>query len=510
MQEFNLPLGEYCTKGLAPNKDVSLNAPVLEECVGLRPSPMGLISPTAMTAMISGSPEVSYHAPQLIPGVGWIDGDNIVRSLSTNEELYSIYSTAGVKYTPPAVASIDPWHSAVFGPIHFLANDEHFWFRVKHIYEAAPGVKAWRAFNGTGVRAKAVCANQDMLVMGNFTDGGSGYLASARWLEVWNHWRSTTATASVILDETVAGEETVFYSTPGGGAYDYPFAAELAMLGYPNSAAYETWRGHFLQLMGQGALGFVQTGDSVVALKRLGNDTVVYGKNRVGLLARGQDGRIQYTKLLDLGLAYRGAVTGTDMLHVFVDAQGKIWRWQNGAAPQPVGYENHLAEKPITQMHYDPTEDEVFINTLVEGVHASYTVSPGGVSQTDGIRYAVTRTGTRLYGNSTDPGMGFSIITAPFDMQRRGLKKLSCLEVACDGIIGLAVRIHFRYGPSETWRTTGLIQMGTRAYAYVPVAAVEFKVELTGERMHYLSRLEYLNLRWQDSSKQHLRGLSNV
>lgn len=515
MQEFNALVDKALQNGYAPDHRTGINSPFFETMVGLKASPFQAVALPAPSTPFTLPVAASSPFPHAFFGESaslLVYGDSVY---SINRSTWAV--TEETLYDPNDVdtaVTLDVgtgedaiWHFADFGNVWILANAGNLVFRCGHLKRFGND-PVWRTYAGQDARVTTVCRLGDILILGGLQS--STYFDSSTWADFWTAWFKTHGTDPSVNESTVIGKNFLMYSLQGGGGFDWPFALELALLGYVDDDTLEIWKSRILQLIHSGVIGFIQVPEyeSVKMVKPLGDRCVVYSVNGIGVVSFAPGARPEYRKVMDIGVYGRGTVAGDDKIHVFADSSGALWRITPNSGPEFIGYRqlfSDLADDAI--MSYDPVEGDFFIT---DATHC-YVLSRSGLSESLSRVWSVTNLPSGLVGivDAEDDDGTFDLVTGPVDMGRSWLKKIQNIEVGADDVTELKVSVLFQYTGETGWRETEAVSLDASRVGYVPVSADRFKVRVTGTAGAN-AQLRYISIRWQESNRQHVRGLRNA
>jgi hypothetical protein len=494
MKQNFTSIREHLERGLAPMAQIVPGTPVLEVCHGLQASESRLRTFTAETHQDLGT--ASWPFPQLFGSVARLFAGGSTTLGTVNPATWAVTAlTPGDATDLAGTVSIQAggvWHLADFGDCWLATNGASLVMAIPHL-----GAGVWA---GNSPVPKTLCNGYGTLVM-----GGMAAPAGTTWARMWDHWKAHRR-LTVTTEDTVFGPEWVFFSQRDGGATDLPFAAELALLGYP-AGMFESLESMFADRVAAEEAGFARlTGaGEILALHPLGNDVAVYGAHKVGMLRSvlGQDGvaRWNLTPVADVGVAGRGAVAAGPGQHLFVGSDGAVWAL-TAEGVQRAGYEA-LGLGSTVSAFYDPRDAAFHFGTAA----ARYVWRNGAMSRaprtTSGM---VTRNEAGFAAlMEADPGT-FELLTAPLDMnQGIAEKTVQTVEVAGTDISAVRVSVLYRAGPGDLWRETAEHPTGPALVAYPVATGREFKLRVKGTRGSN-GRIDYCYIRYQLPDFRHIRG----
>lgn len=252
----------------------------------------------------------------------------------------------------------------------------------------------------------------------------------------------------------------------------------------------------------------------VLAVRALQDSIVVYCENGIGLLYP-VGHTFGFKKLLDIGIAGRGAVTGDLLQHYFIDAAGYLWVLKNHPVPDRYDLEKvrlNYREWLTTltpadiRMTWDATKQRCFISDSVgtyvytgSGLHTT-NQRPSSIVQLDGVAYGTFETGLDAE---------YRITTDSIDSQVRALKAVESIELGSHAAIDMQACIFYRYGYKESFRQSRWITANREGVAHVGVAANEWRASIRAVNPSDIY-LDYLNYRIKLIDKRNIRGAYGV
>lgn len=342
--------------------------------------------------------------------------------------------------------------------------------------------------------AEATCIHRGRVLFANMSGG------TPPW---FSHF-STLATAGGANVNLAAEEETrkVWWSSVGGGDETFLFQDPA------NIPGFET----YLLRNDSGYMHMPWT-YPVLALRPLAEKVIVYGNNGIGALILSPElNTYGYQHILDVGIHDRGAQTGDDSIHHFVDGQGYLWSISSDLEVKRLGYQNLFlaATETIGETTFGPSSIMLIWNSHKQELYMSfgnanwtqadqtYLLAEGIMSQLEqvvisGVQSFLSTTGepdkdifvvsgtpftTEVITDDTE--QTFTAITHITDFGTRDEKAIEWIEVTGEGITDLEGAASFRHDSRGVFASTPWVK--ANADGSIPVAAggVDFKILLRG------------------------------
>lgn len=182
-------------------------------------------------------------------------------------------------------------------------------------------------------------------------------LASTYMAALFNHWRDTQTQNVVTTEDDALDASYIMYSEPSGAEKDLPFYLFLASIGIPSTYEAEQAQGIAFTRVEDKLIGFYRCrgAGSVLHVKQLGNDLIVYGTNGIFRLVRGNDGYSE-VMLSDQGIMNRMSVAGDEMEHIFIGSRRDLWILSEGKSLTRLDYSEVIStlSSTLTIATFDP------------------------------------------------------------------------------------------------------------------------------------------------------------
>ena len=366
------------------------------------------------------------------------------------------------------------WQYADFGEMWFLFNGANIVFNY-------PGLGTF-IDKSTNLKAGTGCAHRGRLILGNipYLFPTSMY---ASMMEYYNE-------GSVSF-----GSNFVWWSSVSGEDVLYPFF---------NSVLDDQAK---LDLLIRGESDFLpmEWDGTILALKELGDGVMVYGSGGISYLYPSPDFKTYGARTLaNFGIASRGSVSGDASGHVFMDANGGLWRIGADLAIQKLGYDNVLSGmvgESIT-MSYNPQKGDHYISDNDE----CYVLTPSGLGEVPSLITSCFISGGTFVGirsNLTDND--FRLTTNVFDLGSRSVKSIYGIEIGSDVPTSLSARIGYRLKGSSSLLYSAWKVFNDVGFTLIQESGVEFVIEITATD-HTAISIDYINVLYQSGEGLTLTG----
>jgi hypothetical protein len=310
----------------------------------------------------------------------------------------------------------------------------------------------------------AVAMWNDRLVLGGVA---GSRLSSQSFLDAYAVWQSSSNKSALVHRYEAFDTSYVAISHWKGGDNRIPYAAMLALFGYPSDATY-------LAKYQEMVHGWLEKGYLILhpcrkagpiqAIRPFGNDLIVYGRDAIVRLNITEAG-VMDEVLLDVGIAGRMAVNGDEEEQLFVTKHGELYML--GARGQSYGW----AEPTGTGLFRLNYKQYITTMTLNDALMVSYdpTEKYYWIADSDEC-YALSRT-----------GLFRSVGLIPSSVQRFSGSTGLVGTVLTSGSQAVTIKTNlFDSGLSELWE---VYQMHLRAADTAASSADRFKVTMEA-RMH--------------------------
>lgn len=525
MREFSFNVDEQMfSRGLRPDARVQASLFFFRTLKNLKPSPMGLFPPSAITnpVVTPTTSTIAWPLPKLLRG----ESNTIVaRDNSGTQEFYSMDESAwtgslialnqadtpGSGFTPSSGLH---WEMVDFETSYVLCNGESLIYKFPgNDSDKILGVNSVSATIGVKCKAIGKHKHQNRLFLGGlsggfFTDSGGWFIDTifSLWQIVMRN-RPDTYTA----DDLIFGENYVMYSDYSGGDIKVPFITLLAMLELPNTATVTAFSQAVLSDIKDGKIGFVQvkTQGAVQAIRQLGNNLVCYCDDSVVILQPEGNYYVQ-ARLLDIGIKSRTAVGGDEGEHVFVDSADNLWRVRESGVER-LRYNEYMDDLVAANIvvSFDPLEREY---TIADGL-IGFILTENGMCETTRLPTTLNRLSSGLVGISTEVSQedAFDVLWDMGDLGSRDVKTLKQMDVLTKDMISIQGRFLYKYSGDDLFHDTRLTSSNPSGVIFCPkITANDFQGQITGTWKNVYSKLERATVRYNATGRQFRRGAQGV
>jgi hypothetical protein len=358
-----------------------------------------------------------------------------------------------------------------------------------------------------------------------------GFDPSNFWDASWKAFFQGAATANKYEDAVVdtsmddIGENFVMWSSIGYDLF-WLFYYEKALSGRVDGAGYGTgvvppqiyemlarndwgfmpmpWKGLVRQIKpmehafnGKGAL-IVYGDGGVTALVPYSDPTPTFGM----------------VELSSVGIANTGAVSGDNSHHVFVDKSGEVWSIDSSLKLTRLGYKEYFVDVMGSDIivSHDPHYDDFYIgNNFV-----TFLLTGSGMSEVKQRVTSIiyTQGYTCCLGQSSVEDPNLSIVTDEFDMQFRGIKQITWIELT--GNINwedYEVAVQYKYEDDDNFQLSDWVPINKVGVARMAIAGVSFKVLVRTTDVTDIRDMippDSITVKYQSSDKRFTRGVKDA
>jgi hypothetical protein len=506
VSEYSFPVIEHLRNGLSPDARMPRNSPYAETLLNLQATQYGAVTPDAITNPISGGPTPNWGTAgtvQMFRGERnrWVMGQTQGYSASASWAATSV----GATFTAGG-----PWQAVFFQEIPFFSNGTVFLW----------GTSLLRT---TALTVQGLGKHQNRLLLGGVA---GSILAGTVFQRVFQQWKNTATGDRLAYAAQAFDTGWVLYGERGGGSSDRPFDALLSLLGlYTTGQIGESTNNqadleaHLLTQLEeyQWGMGPLRYPGAVMAFHELADAPLAFGAGGVARLR--QDGDIYFDdRIHAIGIGGRGCVGGDLLECVFIDAAREIWRIVPGSVPQRLNYAHHLGGLTLanTTIAYDPAEKTYWIADKASGFILDMSGSAPTLSGPMQVfPTSLVREGGALLGVTRDVRVDPTktpvlFRSMPLDVNERGTKHLTTLQVGQEGVGLLTGGMDYRYDDSASSYDTGIYTQATPASAIFPYPRVSFvdgKVVVSGEVPNgEEGQIERIEVRYQAEDITFRRG----
>lgn len=510
------------TNGLIRSNYARYNAEHCDEYNGLRPTQYGatwLKDIGAFTALT-----VTWPWPKVVQaGVNTLVFDAGALYVLNGADLAALAPydpTMTTPYTPVHATTQRAFQVAEFDNIWFATNGAHFYYC--HPINGSLGAQTPLLYGVAHVgnarlRVGCVAKHNGAFYASGFNPANARF-TTAEFLQAFELWRAET-TQEHVQETSVAktreelSDTHVLVSRQLGGDKDWPFAAELALLGLPDSTEATAGYPLYADAIRKGQLTFVQLPNAsrTLAMLPLGNMLVCYSSRGISVIDENNVAHV----LSSVGVLAADTVVSAGSYHIFMDNVGQLWTidanlkltwldatptWNNDNFAALV---SALATKPVTLCH-DPVDNETYISNG----DISYCLTQQGLCKAwrGFTSQGMDGGNTKGYYVDLTPADGLAhIITSVTDLGSPARKVVHSVELGTIGFTNVKLRVSYRRdGTSAYVVTPWLIPVG--GMFMVPcVDATQFKFEIKATPSANCC-IQYMNVNWYARDRRMHRG----
>jgi len=370
MREFETRIVDHLINGLRPSSRLGINTPYLQDCMNMKPTVEGLVPYEKVQTPFAADPTMEFPFPQLFKGKG-------VTLLVDKTKLYTVteaspnWTTDEITLTSGSIVAGGAWHFLDLFDSWLLFNGSSTIYQTNiHGLEGGDA-----AIVGTAAPlVQTGCYLNGRSFMGGFVDGvGTGSIFNdAAWTALVASWNADLPAAMADIIPNI-GQNFVMWSSIGGGDALWIFRPTWA-------TTIRTAGPRIFEHLKKNELGWMPMPwqGAVHVVKPLGNAVVVYGVDGISALVQTVEPIPTFglKHLLDIGVAGRGAVGGTNREHVFIDEAGYIWKIGVDLVPKRLNYQEFITSMTPASIvvSHDQEDDEYYIS---DGTYSRILTSKG-------------------------------------------------------------------------------------------------------------------------------------
>jgi len=445
------------TNGLVPQQDYPAGADYAARMRNLVPARHAAINPTWFTAPFTHT--LDWPFPQLFRGedITLLFGKTTVSTVASDWVLTALTTyQSDDRDETLAISAGGPWHVANFEDIWFATNGVSLVFQM-------PAYN--KALVADGLTVQSVCSYKDRLFMVGLA---GDWFAGTRWQALFTTWRKTQP--HLKHDQQSWSTKWAVWGAHKGGDSDIPFWFLMIALGIIGTDAFDRMESKLLAMIEQGQLGFVsirKIGDPLVA-KQIGDDVAVYSTEGRVLLRPAEDGEFMVQSTPHQGCTSRGAVSGDEGEHAWIDPLGEMNAVTPDGALRELEQGHLFTDVTDLVSTFDPLAREHWFSTLAYsyalnryGVGGPLDVRPTALARINGSLYGAG------YGLDADPAVvAVELYGHDHNMGYQGLKQVSVIQMQQKGLTGPWVDVKASDVAGQTPYSIGAVQANDYDYGY--------------------------------------------
>jgi len=501
MREFSITIEEPFQNGLRPDETFRTREGFLEECFNMVPNRFGLEEYELTEDPFDGGVTVNLPFPQVFRG-----RDLTLMFQATTLSAVTVstdpWTVSGITTYDPAaptstkaITSSGAWHFIDLGPSFYAFNGACTVFRPGfHLFTGA----ATTTFVNSSVTIKTGCEYRGRVFLGGFDKAN---IWDTAWGDVFTEFKAEAGVDEITFDDDGPGPNWVMWSSIGGGDFPFWLMFPKGFSDLPLGLSKEA----VLQKMKQNTFGWapLRHAGNVVVMKPLGDAIIVYGDEGIEALIP-QGTNVGFRRIANFGILGRGAVDSDGDSHLFLDAEGHLWRMGSDLGLERLGHREWLSSFSATStaIVYSPVDRQFLISepgqgyVLKDGRLAEHNQQVSTLIHKDGVPYGVGVTGA-----STN----VRVMTGALDLRRQALKTLHDVQIDYSDITALKVEVLYRNDHTSSFKTVGAKLVGPEGVLTTMLTAREFKLRITGTPGNN-PRITSVELRWNLVDKRAVRG----
>lgn len=506
MREFPYIIRDELVNGLRPNARMRRGEKYLVEAYNVLPTRYGLDLLRDITDPFEGLEPVSFPFPQILRGYTQTLLAGATSLKVVNEAVLPWERTNVTTYDPTnpaatkAIVAGGPWHFADMGDTYLLFNGSCVVFRsaIGRLNSAAD-----KTFVATDVPMQTGCYSRGRVIVGGFT----GQVWNSEWQALFSSW--TTPVEAPTKSYNDIGENYVMWSSIGGG--DFPLwlfntADYTYDLGMQEAYLIEKIRLNEFGWMPLPCQGTVR------CLLPLGGHVIAYADDCVvALTPVPGSGDVPSTysprRIAPVGIASRGAATGDDNGHVFVDSSGAVWRITPDLQTVRLGYEEYTFD--LLGGDIVLAKDPAFGDVYLSGEASAFVLTETGMAEHKNRLCSLHFVGGGLVGLVDEVDLDtkdeIRVVTAETDLSTGGIKTITWIHLHMRSVYDVRVAVDYRYARSDEYVRSEFVPVNDEGVARIDVAGVDFRIVVKATNISDLI-IDSIDVRWQASDKRYRRG----
>lgn len=511
MREFSNNIAEAFINGLRVDSRQFRSANSLSQARNVRCSGVGLESPVPVFNPFSAE-VVSHPFPQLIKAntrIFLCDSTEIsIVDPSTDPWTAVPINVVNLDGTQGTITAGGKWELIDLDDDFYLMNGSSVVFTdpVEGL-----GDQSRTYYVADNIQIKTGAYHQGRAIIGGL-DGNSFWVGY--WLDMFDQIRELSDSSNVLSPGGI-GKNTVFWSSVG--ANDFPNWLYFPKRAFFNNTEYtddnvadiEVKETAFYESLLKNEFGFMKMTflGEVVSIVPLGQNLIVYGRDGITLLSPYLSDQIStYAKqrVNDIGIPSRGAVGGSDGVHIFVDNAGDVWRFQGNSAPDRLGYKEYISalDFDLLTVTYNEHEGDFYIS---DG-STTFLLTPSGMSEVDRPITSGFHYNGQFTGIDDEPTTEEVLLTtAQYDFGIRAIKAITSVQIASYHTAPLSVAVDYRFSDNQAWSRTDFVPVNKEGGAFIRISGTDFRFVLKCDDNTNFE-LDYLQIKWQATDKRQIRG----
>jgi hypothetical protein len=452
MREYAFEIAQALTNGIVPHEHIPAGAPFAKHMENLVPRARAgcAVNPEEITEGVSVT--ASWPRTRLYYG----------------DQTMLLLESTGISTVNPtnnAKTALTIYNSADNSTSASLANGGGYWqvASAEDVWFACDGVNLVgnlpRNINGqkntqlmTPITCKTIGMHYDRLILGGL---GGNWFSGSRFTSLFNVFRGRKQ--HFTHDLQTWSDRWIVYGEPIGGDTSAPYQLLLTALGCYGDTAFDKVEGVLRSLVESGAIGFasMRRGGTPQVILPQGQRILVFGDRGLYEFNPEQGGPGYVGRLeRETQVAGRGAACGVERETVWLSKTGDLFRWTLGQGiGDPLGWRHLLGSMTNPVISHDPEVGDYWISDATNAYVLTSDGKLGGpmdVRPTGVFRYNGILRGTGLGLDSQDE-LNVEFQLHQTDMNYRGSKATTVVEVNYEGLTDVEVDMYARDGVGDTY-----------------------------------------------------------
>ena len=527
MREYSFEIDAALTNGLRRDPRVPPNSAFMAYMKNAKPTEFKAVSPEPVAYPIEDDLplELAWPFPQLFRGksVTLLCFQDTIYEVDESDWTVTEINTKDY-YSPSEDKAITegggPWHfmdfwgewmlfNGVCQLVHSLAND------TTYVQDTVTIKTGCDFFEGRAIFAGF---DPDDFYSSDWQSFLTGYL------------NDIPAEVQSLIDVSAGADANwVWWSTIGGGDMHWLFSKDFMIYGCASLSdqfGYGPEKPYVLELWKRNEAGLrpMPWRGEILCVKPLGKTVIVYGKNGVtALIPQGKFmGSMDIAGLgKDIGIESRCAVAGDYTGHMFIDRSGELWTIEPNLQATRLGYSEYLSPMLSNEImgSFDPVERDywftdgekcyVYSRTGLGGPMDTMPTSVARSEDGDLIGPAILPT---IDDGEADPptvASEMELRTCHFDLNERGTKHVTTVQITSFGLTQMKTRIHYKYS-GDTYKASTYTPLNPNGVGFPVTSFVDGKVSVKGKVGTGQGGIQRIEVRYNGEDKRFVRGTKGI
>ena len=452
MREYAFEIQAALTNGIAPHEHIPAGAPFARHMQNLRPRAMAgcATSPEHIVQGVDVTPDWPHTRLYFGDKTMLLFEESSISTVNpanNSDTLLGLYDSTDNSSSATLAGGGGYWQVASAEDIWFACDGVNL---VAHLPRNLNGQKNTQII--TPITCKTVGMHYERLVVG----GLSGiWFSGTRFQSLFRAWQSRKRHLTHDLHDF--STSWIVYGEPIGGDVSAPYQLFLTALGAYGDTAFDKVESVLLGLVNSGAIGFasMRRGGIPQVIISQGQRILVFGERALYEFSPDEQSPGYVGKFeRETQIAGRGAACGVERDTVWLSKTGDLFRWRLGQGiGDPLGWRHKFSALTDPIISYDPELGEYWISDATNAyvltsdgkLGGPMTARPTGVFRYNGVLRGIG------VGLDSQDEVDVEFQLHHTDMNYRGTKATTVVEVSHEGLDDVEVEIYARDGEGEAY-----------------------------------------------------------